>query len=47
MKKNIFETVEINFQSFADVIATSGAYDGLNGTYDTEGNWVTFENDNQ
>lgn len=31
MKKNIFETVEMNFQSFADVIATSGAYDGLNG----------------
>lgn len=41
MEKKIFETAELTLQTVADVISTSG-YDGTNGEYDLEGNWVTF-----
>lgn len=42
MEKKIFESCELTIQSFADVITTSGDYNGTNGYYDLEGNWVTF-----
>ena len=42
MEKKIFEPCELTVQSFADIITTSGDYNGTNGYYDLEGNWVTF-----
>ncbi len=41
MEKKIFEPCELEINTFADVITTS-AYEGVQGTYDTSGNWVTF-----
>lgn len=47
MKKKQFEPCEMEVRVFADVITTSGPFDGLNGEYDLEGNWITFKGDEQ
>ncbi len=42
MKKKVFKPCELTVQSFADIITTSGDYNGTNGYYDEKGYWVTF-----
>lgn len=43
MEKKIFEPCELEVNTFADVITTSAnPYGDMQGTYDTSGNWVTF-----